>query len=522
MAATDTLAAIKTAQANPEDISKATFTATGISQGNATSTGNGLIGYDLAAPAKTLYPVLTPLRNMIPRVSGNGAEATRWKAITAINPAKVPLGVGEAARGGYMDMTLVDYVAAYRGIGLENFITFESEWAAEGFDNARARAVESLLRSFMIAEESVLLGGNSSLSLSAPANGAVDKVTGGATANATGNIVVKCVALTLDGFQRASITGGVVDTISRVSGDGGSTITVNGGHSAVATVGTATAVAATESILATVDPVRGAVAYAWYWGLANSELLGAITGTPAVNITAVAAGTQNVSTLTNSDKSTDSLIFDGILTQTFDSTGGGYWYSMPKAVKSGTTASSLAQTGVAGTVLTSDGAGGIKEIDAAFKYFWDTKRLSPDFLLVSSQELKNLSAALIKSGAGSLFRFEVDSMGGPSGVNALTLTGGAVIGSYLNKYSMAGGNLVKVMLHPNMPPGTMLFFTNTLPYPASGVTNVLQVKCRRDYYQLEWPLRTRRYEFGVYSDELLQNFFPAAFGVITGIADGLA
>lgn len=516
----DTLAAIKNAQANPEDVTKATFTQTGVKQGTGIeANSSGLIGYDLAAPAKTLYPVLTPLRNMIPRVGANGDLATRWKAITDINSSKVPLGVGESLRGGYMDMTVKDYVATYKGIGLENYITFESEYAAEGFDNARARAVESLLRAFMIAEEQVILGGNNSLALGTPTGGAVAKITAGATGNATGNIVVKVVALTLDGYQRASLANGVVDAISRTPGDGGSAVSVNGGHSAVATVGTASSVLATESIFATVDPVKGAVAYAWYWGVSGSELLGAITTTNSVNITAAATGTQNASAV-SSDKSQDTLVYDGILTQTFSD---GYWTPMPKGSSTDTTgASSFSTNKVAGTVLTSDGAGGIKEIDAMFKKFWDERKLSPDFLIVSSQELKNLSAALIKSGAGSLFRFEVDSMGGPNGVNALTLTGGAVIGSYLNKYSMSGGNLVKVMLHPNMPAGTILFYSNSLPYPASGVTNVVQMKCRRDYYQLEWPIRTRRYEFGVYADEVLQNFFPAAFGLITGIADGLA
>jgi hypothetical protein len=49
---------------------------------------------------------------------------------------------------------------------------------------------------------------------------------------------------------------------------------------------------------------------------------------------------------------------------------------------------------------------------------------------------------------------------------------------------------------------------------------VLQIKTRRDYYQLEWPLHARRYEYGVYTDEVLQNYFPPAFGMITNIANG--
>jgi len=38
---------------------------------------SGLTYYDLELGAKFLYPVLTPLRNMIPRVSGKGGIQRR-------------------------------------------------------------------------------------------------------------------------------------------------------------------------------------------------------------------------------------------------------------------------------------------------------------------------------------------------------------------------------------------------------------------------------------------------------------
>jgi hypothetical protein len=50
-----------------------------------------------------------------------------------------------------------------------------------------------------------------------------------------------------------------------------------------------------------------------------------------------------------------------------------------------------------------------------------------------------------------------------------------------------------------MPSGTMLFLTRKLPYPLANVSNVIQVRTRQDYYQIEWPQRSRRYEYGVYS-----------------------
>jgi hypothetical protein len=43
---------------------------------------------------------------------------------------------------------------------------------------------------------------------------------------------------------------------------------------------------------------------------------------------------------------------------------------------------------------------------------------------------------------------------------------------------------------------------------------------RRDYYQIEWPVKARRYEYGVYFDGVLQNYFPPAFGILTNIGNG--
>ena len=45
----------------------------------------GLTAYDLQAPAKNLYPIVTPLRNSLPRVARlNPGDAARWRSITSI------------------------------------------------------------------------------------------------------------------------------------------------------------------------------------------------------------------------------------------------------------------------------------------------------------------------------------------------------------------------------------------------------------------------------------------------------
>ena len=69
-------------------------------------------------------------------------------------------------------------------------------------------------------------------------------------------------------------------------------------------------------------------------------------------------------------------------------------------------------------------------------------------------------------------------------------------------------------------PSLVLMTTAMLPYPLAGVGNLMQIRTRQDYYQIEWPLRTRRYEYGIYADEVLQHYFPPALALITNIGNG--
>jgi hypothetical protein len=174
-------------------------------------------------------------------------------------------------------------------------------------------------------------------------------------------------------------------------------------------------------------------------------------------------------------------------------------------------------TGTAGvgSTLTADGSAGIVEIEEALRSFWDNYRVSPDMILVNAQELNNINKKVVANGGAPLFRFNLDGKESKTNVAA-----GSVVGFYLNKYTMGGGQLLEVMLHPNVPPGTMIFWSRQKPYSISNIGNVVEMHYRRDYYQIEWPLRTRKYEFGVYTDSTFVNYFPPAFGMITNIANG--
>lgn len=488
----ETLALIKEARQTPDaELAKAWT-----QSGNAVQ---GITAYSLEAPSKKLYPVITPLRNKIPRVVGGQGIQANWRAVTAINTGNVQLGVSQGNRGGAIATATQNYIASFAGLGLEDYVTFEAGYSSEGFEDVKALAVDGLLKATMIGEEAVILGGNASLPLgTTPTPSLSASASGGSLATATYSVI--CVALTNQGYAAASVSGGVPGSITRTNMDS-SQDTYGGGSAQKSANATVAVTGPSGSISASVTAVNGAVGYAWYWGTAGAEVLGAITSINSYKITATAAGTQTAASMPSSDNSTNSLVFDGCLTQFMKAGSGSYVYTMPTGVAG------------AGTPLTGDGAGGIVEIDAALRSFWDNYKLSPDAIYVNAQEQQNISAKILAGQANSAHKFTFT-------VEQGLLAGGVMVRSYLNKFSMTGAKEIPILLHPTLPPGTIMFYSDGLPYPVSNVGSVMRMLLRRDYYQIEWPIRTRKYEYGVYFDGVLQNYFPPAFGLIRNIANG--
>jgi hypothetical protein len=514
-----TIAAMKEAAKNPvTDPALAGFAgllAKTSTFAQASSPTSGLTYYDLEAGAKFLVPLITPLRNEIPRVTGKGGIEADWRAVTGINTTGVRAGVSPGNRGGNIVVQTKDFTAAYRGIGLEANIDWEAEYAAMGFDDVRSIAGTTLLWSLMIAEEQIILGGNRQLALGTTPTPTVSAATtGGALAAATYSVI--CVALTLDGYINGSVAGGVQGQITRTNADGSSDVFGGGAAKPSANQTATVSSGTTGSLSVSVAPVKGAYGYAWFWGAAGAELLGAITpsaaasqtncSSSAVNsivISGTASGTQTAASLGAADNSANALVFDGLLTLPLLSGANGYY------------ATQATGTAGTGTPLTADGEGGIVEIDTALRYFWDNFRLSPSEIWVSSQEALNISKKIGQgpgSGASSL-RFVRDVKDG-------LLVGAVMARSYLNRFNMAGAAEIPIRLHPSLPAGTILFNTKVLPYSLSNVPNVAQIRTRRDYFMIDWPWRSRRYEYGVYADEVLQCYAPFSLGQITNIANG--
>jgi hypothetical protein len=109
----------------------------------AVTLATGLTAYDLQAPAKNLYPIITPLRNALPRVGRtNPGDAARWRTISSIAGSGFDaMGwVPEGQRTASMSYSAALQVAPYLTLGEEDSVTFEAEAAAQGFEDIDSTA----------------------------------------------------------------------------------------------------------------------------------------------------------------------------------------------------------------------------------------------------------------------------------------------------------------------------------------------------------------------------------------------
>lgn len=504
-----------------------------LAKADTVSTATNLVWYDLRPVVQMLYPFkeLIPLVSRLPRVPGDGGTAVHWKRIVGVNVGNVGIGVSEGNRGARIAVTEQDQLATYKTLGLEGSATFQARWASKNLNpEALGVAVQATLRSTMIGEEQTVILGNASTPLGQTPTPTLSAA--GSTGNwgATVTVYVICVALSGSGWQGYTAynsttgTGGVPGLVSKVN-VGGSTDTYGGGSSMPSTETSISSVTSSQIVTATVTAVVGAVAYAWYVGTASgAETLAGITssnkvtfsknpGTTTQPITALKVGTGY------QDNSTNQYVFDGVLSQIYGSvTGGAPGTSMTTnpslpSVSTGTL-SINANSGALTLTMNSGNTGlsingqNVTEFDIFLQAAWDQYKVSFDRILMSSTDLLSMGAFFNSTNTTDYhFIAAADATSG-------RIVAGRRITTYMNKVT---NRPLDIDVHPNVPPGTVIFWSDRIPYELAGVANVLELHTRQDYYQMEWPITQMRYEFGVYVDEVLIGYFMPAFGVICGL-----
>lgn len=493
----ESLELVKRALATPNDL-----------LAKSISTATGLVAYDLQAPAKNLYPFVTPIRNVMPRVGGGTGTATNWRQVNAIIGSGFDaMGwVPEGQRSGQMSYSTSNKSATFVTIGEEDAATFEAISAGREFEDIQARMTFRLLQKMMLKEEMAILAGNASLALGTPATPTLSASGSGGTLPAA-TYYVKVVTLTLEGYQNSSVAAGVA-TQKTVTGVDGKTFTLSGGSSGIS--GEASqAVGSGQTLFCSVTAIQGAVAYAWYISTSTgSETLQAITTINSLAVsTPLSTGNQAQSAIAGDNSANSGYAYDGLLTT---------------ALKPGSNAYvNILATGTAGTgtTLTASGRGSVNEIDTMFQSMWQDFELSPTVLYVNAQELKNITTKVLSNASGPLLRYDSPA-DGSDGEYQLTASG--VVQYYYNPFAIYGGLRIPIKIHPRVPPGTILGWAENLPiqYQSNAVPNVAEVKTRQDYYQIDWPITTRQRQVGVYAEEVLAVYAPFAMGVITNIANG--
>jgi hypothetical protein len=479
------------------------------------STSGNLVWYDLRVPALSLVPWLTPLRDKLPRKSkaAGAGTAAHWLSIFAssLNAGGFLADpwINQGSRAPLYSFSATNETATYTTIGNDGSVTFEAESAAVGVEDANALARFYCLEQLMVKEEDALIGGNADLPL-----GTANTPTGTSGTDA----YVAIVGLTYAGYRNYSsnaIATGVTGQKVITTPDG-NVMTVNGGN------GVVSAISAHLSLASTISWTQkaGEVAWAVYIGTSNS--LSALTLQGFVTVPSIAAATYTVAGLTNTGQAANAsavqtdysynngsqgggtnqvTAFDGIMTQCWNAVAAG----------------NAQVTYQAGATLTSSGRGSVVEIDTILLNMWNTSRVSPTVIWVNAQEMKNITSKVLNGTTAPLLRYERDSSDGE-----YHLTASGIIEFYYNPYLPGGGRKIPVMIHPTLPPGTIMMYAEELPayFKNNETPAIAEVLCRRDYYSIDWALRTRAYEFGVYAEEVLAVYAPFALSIITGIGNG--
>lgn len=499
----DTLVLVKAATdftergvAVPEELQKSVTTAT------------GLFGVDLSGPARNLFPTITPLGNMLGRnVRSAPGNALQYKQILAITGSGYnSFGfVPEGQRAGRMSYTTTPQSIGYATLGEEDRVTDEAQSASQGYEDILTTAALRVLLKARVKEEAALLCGNRSLALGTTPTPTASAAGSGATLP-TATYSVICVAMSQMGFLNSSVPGGLATQLT-VTGADGQTFTVNGGNGNKSAAASQ-AITLGQVLSASVASVVGAVAYAWYTGVAGSEKLEKITTINSVTFSAPLLGTGQAATLITGDFSTDTKAFDGFMTTTF--VNGNAGNALVTTLATGTAG--------AGTQLSSNNYGGVAEIDAFLKSAWDLYRIGFGVIYVSSQELRSITKLTMQSSVNSALRYNVSADSG--GNVGFEIVAGGIVAWYANPYSVDGVAKVPIKIHPNLAPGTIMFVAANLPpwYISNETPTIAEIIVRKDWNVEDWTRVTRAKEMGVYAQEALAIYAPFATGLLTNIA----
>lgn len=447
----------------------------------------GLVAFDLAAPAKLIFPKMTPLRNKLPRKAGFGTSH-RQKVINAITGSEsgvadsfpgftdgdsVTFGATNYSRGKKIGYAGYDRSFVYKQFSLSDSVPFSAQFQGQGFQDIRQLSQTSVLYAAMLEEEKMLLMGRGQTSdgfiggLAAPTGVTATAGTkaAGQVGLASGTYYVK-VATDSGVFGQSPVTSAI--TVSGVTT--GQVITV--------TIPT---------------DVVGALGYEIYAGTTNADASLYYQGRTGSN-TFVIGASALVTTGATSNGTTDTSYFagayDGIIPQIIGASG------QPTG----------AVSRLNSTFSTSNPG---SEFQNLFATLWNSVKADPDEIVIAGQDRKQLSDAIKGSSSNvGAYRLNISQDG----------TSGHAVGSVVVAiHNETTGKEVPLTVNPWLPQGNAIAMSYTLPIPDSNVSEVWAVHTPQDFMAIEWPVTQFTYDTSVYFNETLVCSAPQFNGLLQGI-----
>ena len=471
----------------------------------------GLIPYNLEPGAKLLSPVITPIRNILPRTKGRG-RSVEFKAVTSYNNAGTTGWVNEGVSGPDIMTNTVDCVFPYKIAGMTNYLTFEGFYTAKGQVDAKALMMANLLRALMIDEEDRLLFGNPYSPLfgaSTSNNNPFPITAGGVAIGGTLGVTPTMLAAQV----ATSTTGGLVPTGTvfnyRLSYLVGPDNGLNAGKTWESAISAADYVApvtttATSQIVVTPVTKPQAVAYVLYYKASGDTNYTRLVGNGRFVINTYTAGQGTVApaslptdnTAGNfGDVVTPNRAYAGIAQQILAPGNGAtiidkHLYPNPTGNPYALNANPQA----------------FNDLDNLFNLLWVNAKADPDMLLMNSQESMTITNSL----ANTPFFIQ------PQGQQNETL-GGYRVSRFINKVT---GTFVDLRVHPTLPQGTIFALGFQMPawFPGSDISNVWEFNYLYDYLSLEYAVTSPRLPIEVRNMGCPVCYFPLLQGAITQIA----
>jgi hypothetical protein len=469
--------------------------------------GTGLVPFDLEAPSKYIVPTFSPLRNKLPRQSGQGL-IRRFKRITGFSGSGTGsagaaflhgitettqnnFNLGGAAnlqliRGPKISYSMDDQSVNYHQFSLSDQISWEAQFAGQGFQDIRQLSQFVLLTAHMIADERVILAARSTDSGSSGALAAPGSVTLTARAAGAGEV---------------GITG---------AGSGGTNVYVKVtsqgmfGESVLSSVASVNIPSGTTNAIDVKigTDAQGALGYRIYANKADAngadpgDATRAYQGRTGWNTFTIGAGGQSVlktaapfAAAVTADTSASGATCDGMMSIVSDGTRGGYNTRL-------------------NAVLSSSNPG--VEFQNAFLSLWESTYADPEDLWMAARDSSQLSDLIKTNPSGSSYRISFPA----NQVNEAMI--GAVVTGITNQSSPTR-RMVDILVHPYMPGGNAMILSWQLPVPNSQIPSAWEWTAVQDYMSIAWPTMQFTWDVSTYAFGALTPYAPLFSASIQGI-----